>query len=92
MDAMDHFAFCAPDAAAADDREGWAEALIARAVPESELQFYTRRAMEESRLAKLAPTAAAAAAHAYLAAAYSARIALERQRELEFEELALSIS
>ena len=64
---------------------------LERAVPESELEFYTRRALEERRLASCAATGAAAAAHLYLAASYSARIAREMQRESELELLALSI-
>lgn len=59
---------------------------------ESELGFLTRRAMEERLLATKAPTAAAAAAHLYLAASYSARLAAELSRLAELEKLALSIA
>ena len=55
---------------------------------ESELEFYSRRAMEEARLAGRALTPQAAAAHRYLAAAYAALVAKETQVESELEELA----
>ncbi len=58
---------------------------------ESELQFYARRAQEESRLAKQASSARAAAAHSYLAAAYSAAIARELGKQRELEELLLRL-
>ena len=58
---------------------------------ETELEFLTRRAMEESRLAKRASTPRAAAAHSYLAAAYSAAIAKELARQAELESLLLKI-
>ena len=92
MEWVGQFAFCVDDALDLEERASWEAALVARSVGETELQFYTRRAMEESRLAKQAPTAAAAAAHSYLAAAYSARIAEERAKELEFEAIALQIA
>ncbi len=63
----------------------------ARAWPESELEFYTRRAVEERRLATIAPTPAAKAAHLYLAASYSAKLAQELAKELELEQLALRV-
>ena len=59
---------------------------------ETELQFYARRAQEESRLAKQASSPKAAAAHAYLAAAYSAAIAQELGKQQEFEDLLLRIN
>jgi len=62
-----------------------------RAWAESELEFYTRRAIEERRLASTAVSASAAAAHLYLAASYSARMAEELSRQAELEKLALSI-
>jgi hypothetical protein len=62
-----------------------------RRAAETELDFYTRRALEESRLAKRASTAEAAAAHLYLAAAYSAEIAKELEKSAELEQLALLI-
>ena len=43
-------------------------------VTESEFEFLTRRALEEARLAQVAPTPAAANAHRYLAAAYSEQL------------------
>ena len=58
---------------------------------ETELEFYSRRAMEEARLAHRASTPKAAAAHRYLAAAYAALVAKETQTESEFEELAKQI-
>jgi hypothetical protein len=61
------------------------------AVVETDLQFYARRAWEESRLAKQASTAQAAAAHSYLAAAYSAQVAKELAKTAEMDELLLSI-
>jgi hypothetical protein len=59
---------------------------------ETELQFFTRRAMEESLLAKHAATPQAAAAHSYLAAAYSAQVAKELARQGELEELLLELN
>lgn len=47
--------------------------------PETELQFYSRRAMEESRAAGRAACPQAAAAHRYLAAAYAGMV----KREIE---------
>lgn len=44
---------------------------------ETNLDYLTRRAIEESRLAGSAASPAAAAAHRYLAAAYSAEMAKE---------------
>ena len=55
--------------------------------PETELQFFSRRAMEESRLAKQASCPAAAARHAYLAAAYAGEIAKELAKAAEFDKL-----
>lgn len=66
-------------------------APAARIAPETELQFFARRAFEESRLAKQASTAQAAATHSYLAAAYSAQIAKELAKTAEFEDLLLQI-
>lgn len=59
---------------------------------ETEIEFYTRRALEEHRLATRAPTAAAAAAHLYLAASYSTKMAEELSRQAELEKLALRIA
>jgi hypothetical protein len=55
---------------------------------ETELEFYSRRAMEEARLAGRALTPQAAAAHRYLAAAYAALVAKETRVASELEELA----
>lgn len=75
----------------ADDSEEAPPQAAEQLWPESELQFYTRRALEERRLANMAPTAAAAAAHLYLAASYSAKMAEELTKQAEFEKLALRI-
>ena len=58
---------------------------------ETELQFFARRAFEESALAKQASSPQAAAAHSYLAAAYSAQIAKELAKTVELEDLLLRI-
>jgi hypothetical protein len=58
---------------------------------ETELEFYSRRAMEEARSAKFAATPQAAAAHRYLAAAYAALIARETQTASQLDELARRI-
>jgi hypothetical protein len=55
---------------------------------ESDLQFYSRRAMEESRLAQRASCARAAAAHRYLAASYSSLVKREMEMAAELDELA----
>ena len=60
-------------------------------LPETELEFLVRRGIEESRLAKNAATSKAAAAHSYLAAAYSAAISEELARQAELEALLLQI-
>ena len=59
---------------------------------ETELDFLTRRAMEESRLSKRALSPHAAAAHSYLAAAYSAAVARELEKQQELEALLLEIA
>ena len=63
-----------------------------RSAAETELQFFARRAFEESRLAKQASCPQAAAAHSYLAAAYSAQIAKELAKTAELEDLLLQIN
>ena len=55
--------------------------------PETNLEFLSRRALEESRLAREARSAKAAAAHRYLAAAYSAEIARELATAASFQAL-----
>lgn len=59
---------------------------------ESQFEFLSRRALEESRLAAEASTAEAAAAHRYLAAAYSAELAKEVATAAALEELLLGLS
>jgi len=56
-------------------------------VVESEFEFFSRRAMEEARLAQTATTPAAANAHRYLAAAYSEQLAKHIAVHSELEEL-----
>ena len=55
--------------------------------PESEFEFFSRRAMEEARLAQLADNPASANAHRYLAAAYSEQLARHIKVHGELEEL-----
>jgi len=56
-------------------------------IAESEFEFFSRRAMEEARLAQIAQTPAAANAHRYLAAAYSEQLAKHIKVHSELEEL-----
>ena len=56
-------------------------------VGESEFEFFSRRALEEARLAQQAPTPAAANAHRYLAAAYSEQLARHIKVHSELEDL-----
>ena len=72
------------DVAAASGEEGAAAPAL---VSESEFEFLTRRALEEARLAQLAPTPAAANAHRYLAAAYSEQLSKYINVHTEMEEL-----
>lgn len=58
---------------------------------ESEFEFFSRRALEESRLAQRATSPAAANAHRYLAAVYSERLAKHISVEREMEDLLRSI-
>ena len=60
---------------------------VAPCTTETNLQFLSRRALEESRLAARARNPKAAAAHRYLAAAYSAQIARELATAASFQEL-----
>ena len=60
-------------------------------IPESSFDFYTRRALEERQMAKKARSSEAAAAHLYLAAAYSSLLARSMAEAPDLEELALSI-
>ena len=59
--------------------------------PESSFDFYTRRALEERKMAGSAKCPEAAAAHLYLAAAYSSLLAKSLSDAPDLEELALSI-
>ncbi len=78
--------------AAEDDEPKCAPPPLPKSRAESELEFLSRRAMEESRLAKRALSPHAAAAHSYLAAAYSAAVAREIERQKELESLLLQIA
>jgi len=68
------------------------EQLTALPVPETELQFYSRRAMEESRAAVRAASPQAAAAHRYLAAAYANLVKREFETAADFDSLARRIA
>lgn len=89
MDGFDHqfdsaSDICGSQPTAVDGPGGWT-------APESHLEFLSRRALEESRLAGAARSAAAAAAHRYLAAAYARQIAKEVATAAALEELLLEI-
>ncbi len=56
-------------------------------VTESEFEFLSRRALEEARLARQAPSPAAANAHRYLAAAYSEQLARHIAIHSQLEEM-----
>lgn len=58
---------------------------------ETHLEFLSRRALEEGRLATRARTTRAAAAHRYLAAAYASAIAREMAVAAELEEMILGV-
>jgi hypothetical protein len=66
-------------------------AALFTSVRETELEFYSRRAMEEARAARRTLQPEAAAAHRYLAAAYAALVAKETEAETELEDLARQI-
>jgi hypothetical protein len=59
---------------------------------ESELQFYSRRAMEESRAAARAANPQAAAAHRYLAGTYAGLVKREIETAAELDQLARLIA
>ena len=84
MDAQDHRFESDGDAAEAATRPAPAAGWV---IPETNLEFLSRRALEEGRLAQAARDPKAAAAHRYLAAAYSAEIAKEAATTAAFEEL-----
>ena len=80
----------ASDEDAAEDgvEEAAAESAL---VIESEFEFLTRRALEEARLAQVAPTPAAANAHRYLAAAYSEQLAKYIKVHSELEGMLMAL-
>ena len=55
---------------------------------ETDLQFYSRRGLEESRAAKRAACPKAAAAHRYLAASYSSLVKREMETAAALDSLA----
>jgi hypothetical protein len=63
-------------------------AFLGGTTAESDLQFYSRRAMEESRSAQRATCGKAAAAHRYLAASYAALVKQEIEMAAELDSLA----
>jgi hypothetical protein len=65
--------------------------VVPGSAAETQLQFYARRAWEESRLAMKAASPKAAAAHSYLASAYSAEVAKELAKTAELGELLLQL-
>ena len=71
------------DTAHSEEEELSSPALVA----ESEFEFFTRRALEEARLAQQASTPAAANAHRYLAAAYSEQLARHIKVHTDLEDL-----
>lgn len=52
---------------------------------ETELDFYSRRAMEESHAAAAAPSPVVGATHRHMAAAYAARLRDEEESAASFE-------
>jgi hypothetical protein len=71
------------DVSQPEEEEFGSPALVA----ESEFEFFTRRALDEARLAQQAATPAAANAHRYLAAAYSEQLARHIRVHGELEDL-----
>jgi hypothetical protein len=69
-----------------------AAAALLRAAVETDLQFYSRRAMEESRAAQRATCGRAASAHRYLAASYAGLVKRELETAAEFDSLARLIA
>jgi hypothetical protein len=65
-----------------------APGFLAGTAAETDLQFYSRRAMEESRSAQRATCGKAAAAHRYLAASYAALVKREIETAAELDDLA----
>ncbi len=62
-------------------------AFVAHLVPESDLAFYSRRALEEAAAAQRAPTPQAAAAHRYLSCAYAERVRRAAEAEEQLDAL-----
>jgi hypothetical protein len=61
--------------------------FLAAVIPENDLAFYQRRALEESVSAQRARCPRAAAAHRYLAAAYADQVRREMDAAARFEDL-----
>jgi hypothetical protein len=61
--------------------------LLADKVPESDLAFFHRRALEEAIAARRARAPQAAAAHRYLSAAYAEQARRSAQAEAQFQAL-----
>jgi hypothetical protein len=70
-----------------DDADAAPRGFVGTA-PESDLQFYSRRGLEESRSAQRAACPQAAAAHRYLAASYASLIKREMETAAELDSLA----
>jgi len=58
---------------------------------ESDAEYFSRRAMEESRVARSARGTKAAAAHRHMAVAYAMRLAEELKMERAIDELLIAI-
>lgn len=58
---------------------------------ESDAEYFSRRAMEENRVAHSARGARAAAAHRHIAVVYAMRLAEELKMERAFDELLIAI-
>lgn len=75
-------------ASAGEAAEAGMAGFLGGTTAESDLQFYSRRAMEESRSAQRATCSKAAAAHRYLAASYAALVKREIETAAELDDLA----
>ncbi len=62
-------------------------ALLAGRVPEDDIAFYRRRALEEAAAAQRARTPHAAAAHRYLSGAYAEQVRRAEEAEARFAAL-----
>lgn len=58
---------------------------------ETDAEYFSRRALEENRVARSARTLRAAAAHRHVAAAYAIRLAEELKLERALDELLIAI-